>query len=760
MKKCSMALAVTAALYASAAMAQSDGNTTDDSARTLDKVSVIGVGQTHEVLRVQPEQVAVLPPGSSPLKALSALPGVSFQSSDAFGAYEWSTRIHLRGFNQSQLGFTLDGIPLGNMMYGNDNGLHISRALISENLGSAEVAEGVGGVSTATSGNLGGTLQFYSDDPSSEFGVKLAQTFGSDNTRRTYARLDTGDHDGFSMYLSGMTSDTDKWKGVGPQKQTQFNAKALYDFGEGNRIGVLVTTSERNETDYQDVSKQMVDQLGWNIDNSHDWAEANAIGQSIKDGYSYADLPAKYQGLADPWDASYYDGRGLRNDQVYNLFGDFTLSDNVTAHAQVYHHEDRGQGHWWSPWRDATWPDDELVALRTTEYGINRTGEIASLNWNAGDINDLEVGIWHETNDNSAQRNFYFFNAPVSDNYFLKNPDERVWYQTFHDTTRQFYVKDTLKLLDGRLNIEAGFKGTDVKIDAAVPDDPAIQQTLLTGSLESKDNFLPQVGATFKLDAHNEIFATYADNMAAYLGGLNGPLNTSQAGYDAEISSLKPERSKTVELGYRFSGGNLQASLTAYHVKYEDRLLAINPCSAIQTGPECVTQWVNVGSVTGKGVDALVVWKIMDGLRWSNSLSFNDTTYDSDYSDGGSIVPTGGKTVIDSPKQMFSSTLGWSVGAFELDLDASYTGKRYYAYTDVGSVDGFWLSNLGASYDFGKAWKFSDLKLAFNVTNLLDKKYFGTINSAGFVVADPDGTAQTLQVGAPRQVFVTLSAGF
>ena len=50
-------------------------------------------------------------------------------SSDPFGAYEWATRISVRGFGQEQLGFTLDGVPLGNMAYGNDNGLHISRAI-------------------------------------------------------------------------------------------------------------------------------------------------------------------------------------------------------------------------------------------------------------------------------------------------------------------------------------------------------------------------------------------------------------------------------------------------------------------------------------------------------------------------------------------------------------------------------------------------------------------------------------------------------
>jgi iron complex outermembrane receptor protein len=38
--------------------------------------------------------------------------------------------------------------------------------------------------------------------------------------------------------------------------------------------------------------------------------------------------------------------------------------------------------------------------------------------------------------------------------------------------------------------------------------------------------------------------------------------------------------------------------------------------------------------------------------------------------------------------------------------------------------------------------------------------YISTVGSNGFVNADPNGTTQTLLVGAPRQYFVTLKARF
>ena len=113
-------------------------------------IEVMGQGQSRQVQNISRSDMMKAVPGTSPLKSLEKLPGVNFQSADPFGAYEWSTRISIRGFNQNQLGFTLDGIPLGDMSYGNNNGLHISRAISSENVGRVAVSQGAGALATAS----------------------------------------------------------------------------------------------------------------------------------------------------------------------------------------------------------------------------------------------------------------------------------------------------------------------------------------------------------------------------------------------------------------------------------------------------------------------------------------------------------------------------------------------------------------------------------------------------------------------------------
>jgi len=76
-------------------------------------------------------------------------------------------------------------------------------------------------------------------------------------------------------------------------------------------------------------------------------------------------------------------------------------------------------------------------------------------------------------------------------------------------------------------------------------------------------------------------------------------------------------------------------------------------------------------------------------------------------------------------------------------------------------VPSYWLFNASAAYDVGKLGSVvQDLKLALNVTNLADKKYFGSIGTNGFVARDPQGQFATLQVGAPRAAMLTATLRF
>jgi iron complex outermembrane receptor protein len=202
-------------------------------------------------------------------------------------------------------------------------------------------------------------------------------------------------------------------------------------------------------------------------------------------------------------------------------------------------------------------------------------------------------------------------------------------------TTRQFYVQDTVKLLDDRLTIDFGFKSTYSKSDAeaqrgiAVAAPPASTQ-FATGSLTAEDNFLPEVGVHYQIAPGHEVFLSYAENMAMYQGGFKlGPQSVTQAVWDAQGQYLNPETSKSWDAGYRYISGPLQVSLAVYHVNFDNRLLQYNPCPTNQQqNPGCGNSFHNAGGVTSNGVELGALWKPLPWLTWYNSASYNKSTYD------------------------------------------------------------------------------------------------------------------------------------
>src|SRR5471030_2413540 len=305
------------ACYAHAAAPEGEGEAAAATS-AVQVVEVTGQGQSRQVQNITRADLQKAIPGTSPLLTLEKLPGVSFQSADPFGAYEWSTRFSIRGFNQNQLGFTLDGVPLGDMSYGNNNGLHISRAISSENIGRVAVSQGAGALSTASTSNLGGTVQFYTLAPSDEQGASFAQTVGSDSTSRTFVRLDTGLlGDGSKLFISGTRQRADKWKGDGKQDQDQFNSRLEHHFGD-NTLTAFFNYSKRDETDYQDLSLDVVRRLGYDWDNyKPDWQRAVNAANQI------------YTGGVNSMDDAYYDASGLRKDYLGGLSFDLQLSPST-----------------------------------------------------------------------------------------------------------------------------------------------------------------------------------------------------------------------------------------------------------------------------------------------------------------------------------------------------------------------------------------------------------------------------------------------
>jgi iron complex outermembrane receptor protein len=392
------------------------GNPSSDSAVTLRTVeirgSATGLGKVLAANALTRADLLLRSPGTTPLKAAERLPGVNFNSSDPFGSYEWSTTVTIRGFQAGQIGQTLDGLTLGNMQYGNFNGLGVGRAVDSENLEDATVTQGSGALGTASSNNLGGVIQYTSSDPRNDGGFTLRQMLGTANARRTFGRWDTGlkgdlaSGRAMKAYLSYSRLDTDKWKGSyvryspearslfgaggilgdgGEQWQDQINAKFQMLAGS-NRYTLFYDFSDRTEGDYTDLSLARFRQSSRDWDQFSNWEEAKSAAISNSPDQAY-----------------FHSAHGARRDNLGYLSAEFKLSDRASLMVMPYVHINRGDGDWHAPNYGSTAFSPDPIYFRQTQYDNQRSGLTSRFALALG-ANRIEAGAWYESNETHIRR--------------------------------------------------------------------------------------------------------------------------------------------------------------------------------------------------------------------------------------------------------------------------------------------------------------------------------------------------------------------
>jgi iron complex outermembrane receptor protein len=770
-------------------------------------VVVTAPGEFRVEQELQPAALLEETPGTSPIMSIAQLPSVNFQAADPYGSYEWAVRISVRGFNQSQLGFTLDDIPLGDMSYGNWNGLHISRAITDENVGRIVVSQGTGSLETASTSNLGGTLQFYSADPSDKRSITVNQTAGSWNAYRTFAKFESGLIGHTKFYLTGAYNLTDKWRGHGQTGQNywQLNGKLVHFVGDKGVLSIFADVSDRREVDYQDVNTVWVKKLGYNWDNFGDWS------QSIQTALAYDGVPGvNYPTVLSPLgptaadynnndaiDAAYYGGAGLRKDQIGGISYKAALTDHLSLKVIGYGHHDDGRGLWFTPYvptyndiyTDSRTSFVSPISERTSEYQINRGGVIGSLSYET-DRNKVEGGFWFEGEKWNLARRYYptSIASPMQSLYDIpSHPFFTQWEYVFNTLVYQIHLQDQFKVTS-KLVLSAGFKtaenitdgelGTTFLANPPVMADPVLQAKLgytageyAQGQLTSGKPFLPQVGANFKLNEGNEIFGDAAYNVRAYMPGGNGygtsPWGTKQAGFDALKTTTNPETSWTEEAGYRYTSKHASAQASYFHVNFRDRLLAFSQGAGIAGNASILA---NAGGVTTNGVDGSVSIRITPEITLYNAATWNKSAYDSNTGKSGSCIytaadgsclPLKGLIVVDTPKYLYKSSLEYKKAGAFARIGADYMSKRYFTYSNDNSVPDRFLTDLSLGYQRTDLGALKDLKIQANASDLLNSQYYASIGTNGFIYSDPTSVNNnTLQVGAPRTISGTISVRF
>ena len=712
--------------------------------------------------------------GTSPMQILAlTTPGANFASDDAFGLDTVANTLYVRGFNQTQLGVSLDGIPMGGQGFHNWNGLGVDQMEIQENITSLTMSQGAGALDTPSAQTLGGAITFTTADPSDKAGGQISQLFGSYNGFRTFGRVDSGklNSSGTKFYAAYARTDQDLWKGYGDQQEQQANFKLVQPVGDRGKITAVFDYSNFEQYNYLSLTKNMWQKMGRNTTYlKPNYALAKEYAYYAQNG----GVPAGLEGvLSNDEIGDYaYDGTQTQRNYLSAITGEFQLFPNVTSKTIAYAHVSNGDYSATNPF--LTSPTSQVpMAMETGHPDVRRLGFVQNFDIHAGHNNDIKTGIWYENDRFNYPMMMYEdgVDTPHSSISNFKN-GTTWWADSFNTNTFQYYLQDTYQIIPG-MTVEAGFRsllqtthgGTSVDNTSTLSSWGVYYSHPASGNLTAANAFLPHFNFDYHFLNQHEVYFDIAENMRAYdysaqsssgspWSGLGSAANPAQTVFDENKKSLRPERTWNYVIGYRFNSHFFSGSADFYHTDYYNRLAAITSGSTGNT----YSAFMNVGRETMNGADVAGTFRPLPGLAITNSFSWNDATYeDTHLPYNGGYVSIKGKQQVYYPKFMYKADVSYTWHRATFNFNTTYTSARQMTYTNDEQIPAYWTSNLNVAYDFGKVGFAQNLKTSFGITNLYNQNYIGGVYGAASVAGDDNAN---LFVAAPREFFGTIAAQF
>jgi iron complex outermembrane receptor protein len=683
---------------------------------------------------------------------LESLPGFNVQANDALGMYEFGNSVSVRAFSFRQIGFVLDGIPLGRSdQFG---GSPIYRYVDNENLQRVTASSGAGDVALPSYASLGPIVSYSTIRPPAEAGIGASQTVGSDSLRRTAVRIQSGEHAGFSGYASASWINGDVWRGPGYFDRDHYEGKVRYGFADDTSL-----TLQATRNDYFDYDSPA-------INRNQYWGVANDVfGRSGRDFAYLGTVPVLTQTTPGVqfsnvnYNQYFKQAINSRTDTLYGLTLDSPLSEAWSVRSTAYYEDKKGYGV--SPEAYATslasYNAERLIvagltAPRGLQYGLStvggdRRGLNTLLRFDQG-VHAVSATVWVERDQyHRTQARYNQQNGSPDGTPLLNEP---VHLQRDYRSTRdslQLSVKDVISLADDRLKLDIGAKALDIEYEISGYRNPADYINRRQPTLKDtwRDRFLPQVGAVYDLTRRDQIFISYSENLALPQGAddifsLASPL----------APGPQAERARNWELGVRANRPTFNAALAAYHTSFDNRLQSF--ASLVPGSTTTETFFQNVGGVKSYGLELSGQWKpaLLGGKAYFNTnASWNKAQFEDSYS----TLAIKGNDVPDFPRFAFQGGVTWEVlPAALLNVSARYIGSRYSNFTNTEQIGGYAVFN--GYLELGEGLKFGPLqsvKLRLNVDNIFDRDYLGTINATTNTVA-------TFRPGPPRTFQLTLSA--
>jgi iron complex outermembrane recepter protein len=718
--------------------------------------------QPKQVSTISAQAIAEQPITADYTQMINSAPGVNSASYDGFGLTD-SSSYTIRGFNASEIGVTLDGVPV------NDAGDYIPYASEygeARNYESINVSPGSADLDMPDLGAVGGHVSFITKAPTQNFNIFAGQSFGSDDARSTFLRINTGETGPVRSWISFSENSDDKWRGGGQDQIRRIQAKSVWTINENNSITANFNYNHEENNFYMPLTKAQVNQYGYYYDYGTTWTPTPAGGFTASQLYSDPAFFTQY---------NYYKlYQNPFKSWVTSLDGEFKLSENLSLSVIPYFQFGDGNGSFGGflplqtgangqPIVQANQyaPDSYYAVLEAYRPITYRPGINAKFTLALGLDNTLDWGIWYE-----RSRQLEFIDAqyvdPLTgepdaiwgDRDLLTYSNGSVWknYQEYDLTTvKKAFVEDTWTPSDA-WTINAGVAYLYSERDnqfTMYPGNPDPADWTYSQNTDNRyHNFLPSLGASWRPDENNQIYYSITRTFRA-------PQDSSTYGNGLlHLPAPLPESAWSNELGWRFTDGPLTLHTDAYLANMGNR-------TAVGTDPNTfINYYINAGPVRMAGFEAEGNLDLGHGLSLYSSYSYTQARVKQDLylpptdDTAAALYDTAGKQFPGTPRNMAYFGTRYSQNGLTLNLNAKFTGSEYGDFLNSERVASNFTVNGNVSYELPDFSELHKTTIALNLLNILNRHYLALPASP---TIDAEESSPTYYVGPPRQWYLTIS---
>ena len=711
-------------------------------------------------------------PTGNAYEALEMLPAVNSYNYDATGLFGGG--LTLRGFNSDQIGATINGVPV------NDSGsfaIYPQEYVDQENTCSQTVTQGSTDADSPQVGATGGNFGINTCNPEDKHRLRMMQTFGQLNMKKTFVRVDTGlfSDKRTKMFVSASHAEADKWKGKGGAKRDHIDAGINYDWDRFNYIHATLLYNEAMNNNINNLTLSEINKNGYYFDYA-DTFQGHLKPVKGVEQKETKQSPAFYKLGINPF-----------KNAIASATAKFRLNENLDLKVLPYiwygygnggvQQRDQSEKGFYNAATglrngtvDLNGDGDTLDTVLVANASVTKTfrpGVTASLNWVSGN-HDVLGGFWYErarhqqTGPMLALSNDGISQDPWLQNGQILRPDgtpaqSRNWMSI--STAYQFFLQDTISLSDDKLKINIGVRSPNVKRDFTNYGDEA-NNVKPYNLVKKYSTLLPQLGARYRITNDDQVFISVAKNVKAPPNFVFGNIGTSVKvvnGVANFVGDVKQESSWNTDIGYRHQDDKFIASVTAFFIDFKDRqATTFDPITQ-------ASSYTNVGRVSNKGLEFEIGNTPINGWAMYGSLGFNNSKIKDDMLSATNVyLPTAGKEMINTPKKKAGLSVEYQNGSFWARVKARATGQQQASMVNDETAPGYTTFGLDGGYTFANFGYIKRPKLTFNLSNITDKQYRNPSSTTVKNTKPIPGVTtsvdtQRYYLGAPRFVSVTLS---